>query len=51
MAYEWIIQNYPEPNLLAENIKDGVEIFGVNGNYKWDISSIWSINNINTQII
>lgn len=35
MAYEWIIQNYPEPNLLAENIKDGVEIFGVNGNYSW----------------
>jgi hypothetical protein len=45
MAYEWIIQNYPEPNLLAENIKDGVEIFGVNGNYSWNIWQwhIWQI--------
>lgn len=29
MWYEWIIQNYPEPNLLAENIKNWVEIFGI----------------------
>lgn len=47
MAYEWIVQNYPEPNLLAENIKKDVEIFGVEWDYIWEWPiSAWSWDDI-----
>lgn len=40
MVYQWITQNYDDPNLLAENIKKDVTIFGVHGSL--EIPNPWT---------
>lgn len=35
MWYTWIVNNFDEPNLIPSNIKDGVDIFGVEGSFEW----------------
>jgi len=39
MSTQWKVANYPDANLIPSNIKDGVSIFGVLGNFSWSISS------------
>lgn len=39
MAHSW---NRIDPNLIPSNIKDGVSIFGVGGNFAWDNTTVLS---------
>ncbi len=32
MWYEWIVSNYNDPDLIPENVRDQIDIFGVPGN-------------------
>lgn len=41
MGYEWIASNYPDTDLVDTNIKDGVDIFGVEWTYTW--WAIWAM--------
>lgn len=34
---EAIVSNYPDADLVSDNIKDWVDIFGVEGTYEWEI--------------
>lgn len=49
MWYQWIASNYNDSDLTENNIRDGVEIFGVEGNFEgltsgWLGNYIWSVS-------
>ena len=45
MTLEWIVSNFPDNDLISENVKSGIDIFGVAWSFAWGGNpSYWTTN-------